>query len=172
MAERTRRRPARTRYLPSTAAGAEERLGNEQLKELFREKLAEFAKTLEGKERFIFENRLIADEPLTLQDIGDKYGRQPRAGPADRSGADQPDARVHARADSGLRPGGRAQGVTLTSVTKAHRVPEVQVQGRGRRARPEVMQGAKKEAEEHWRGTGWALFLRTERRASVLTREE
>ncbi|WP_224248059.1 sigma-70 family RNA polymerase sigma factor [Hyalangium gracile] len=62
------------RYLPSTAAGAEERLGNEELKELFREKLAEFASSLEGKERFIFENRLIADEPLTLQDIGDKYG--------------------------------------------------------------------------------------------------
>jgi RNA polymerase sigma-32 factor len=62
------------RYLPSTAAGAEERLGNEELKELFREKLAEFAKSLEGKERFIFESRLIADEPLTLQDIGDKYG--------------------------------------------------------------------------------------------------
>jgi len=62
------------RFLPSSAAGAEERLGNEELKELFREKLAEFTKTLEGKERFIFENRLIADEPLTLQDIGDKYG--------------------------------------------------------------------------------------------------
>ncbi|HEX8703512.1 MAG TPA: RNA polymerase factor sigma-32, partial [Myxococcaceae bacterium] len=62
------------RFLPSSAAGAEERLGNEELKELFREKLAEFAKSLEGKERFIFENRLIADEPLTLQDIGDKYG--------------------------------------------------------------------------------------------------
>ncbi len=62
------------RYLPSTAVGAEERLGNEELKKLFREKLAEFASTLEGKERFIFESRLSADEPLTLQDIGDKYG--------------------------------------------------------------------------------------------------
>ena len=62
------------RYLPSTAVGAEERLGNEELKQLFREKLAEFAATLEGKERFIFESRLSADEPLTLQDIGDKYG--------------------------------------------------------------------------------------------------
>lgn len=62
------------RFLPSTAAGAEERLGNEELKELFREKLVEFAKSLDGKEKFIFENRLIADEPLTLQDIGDKYG--------------------------------------------------------------------------------------------------
>ncbi|HYI00776.1 RNA polymerase factor sigma-32 [Hyalangium sp.] len=62
------------RFLPSTAAGAEENLGNEQLKALFREKLAEFSRSLEGKERFIFENRLTADEPLTLQDIGDKYG--------------------------------------------------------------------------------------------------
>jgi RNA polymerase sigma-32 factor len=62
------------RFLPASAAGAEESLGNEELKALFREKLAEFAKSLEGKERFIFENRLTADEPLTLQDIGDKYG--------------------------------------------------------------------------------------------------
>jgi RNA polymerase sigma-32 factor len=62
------------RFIPSSSQGAEERLGNEQLRALFREKLQEFAQTLEGKERFIFENRLISDEPLTLQDIGDKYG--------------------------------------------------------------------------------------------------
>ncbi|KFA93426.1 sigma-70 family RNA polymerase sigma factor [Archangium violaceum] len=62
------------RFLPSSSVGAEERLGNEQLKALFREKMQEFAKSLEGKERYIFENRLVADEPLTLQDIGDKYG--------------------------------------------------------------------------------------------------
>ncbi|MFY2563975.1 RNA polymerase factor sigma-32 [Corallococcus terminator] len=62
------------RYLPSGAIPADERLGAEQLKALFREKLSEFSRTLEGKERFIFENRLTSDEPLTLQDIGDKYG--------------------------------------------------------------------------------------------------
>jgi RNA polymerase sigma-32 factor len=62
------------RYLPSGAMPADERLGGEQLKALFREKLAEFARTLDGKERFIFEKRLTSDEPLTLQDIGDKYG--------------------------------------------------------------------------------------------------
>jgi len=62
------------RFLPSSAQGVEERLGNEQLKNLFREKLEEFAKTLKDKERYIFENRLTSDEPLTLQDIGDKYG--------------------------------------------------------------------------------------------------
>lgn len=81
------------RSLPSTAMPTDERLGNEQLKRIFRENLAEFAKTLEGKERFIFERRLIADEPLTLQEIGNHYGvsreraRQIEAGLIQRIGA-------------------------------------------------------------------------------------
>lgn len=63
------------RLLPSAGTqGVEERLGNEELKALFHDKLQAFAQTLEGKERFIFENRLINDEPLTLQDIGARYG--------------------------------------------------------------------------------------------------
>ena len=62
------------RGLPSAAVAADEQLGNAQLKKLFREKLDEFAKTLEEKDRYIFEKRLIADEPLTLQDIGSKWG--------------------------------------------------------------------------------------------------
>ncbi len=62
------------RFLPTGAIAADDRLGNEQLKALFREKLGEFAKGLEDKERYIFEKRLIADEPLTLQDIGTHYG--------------------------------------------------------------------------------------------------
>lgn len=62
------------RILPSSATPADERLGSEQLKKIFREKLADFAKNLSEKERYIFEKRLIADEPLTLQDIGNHYG--------------------------------------------------------------------------------------------------
>src|SRR6266852_2425327 len=62
------------RILSSAAMPADGRLGNEELKKLFREKLTEFAKTLRGKELFIYENRLIADQPLTLQQIGDHYG--------------------------------------------------------------------------------------------------
>jgi RNA polymerase sigma-32 factor len=34
----------------------------------------EFAKTLKGKEQVIFSKRLLAEEPLTLQEIGDQYG--------------------------------------------------------------------------------------------------
>ncbi len=62
------------RFLPADSMPADVRLGNEELKRLFRDKLEEFAKHLQDKERFIFEKRLMADEPLTLQEIGDKYG--------------------------------------------------------------------------------------------------
>lgn len=62
------------RMLPSQAMPVDERLGNEELKTLFREKLTEFAKPLKEKERYIFEKRLTADEPLTLQDIGTHFG--------------------------------------------------------------------------------------------------
>jgi len=40
----------------------------------FKFQLAEFGDALEGKEKFIFENRLVGHEPLTLQEIGDKFG--------------------------------------------------------------------------------------------------
>jgi RNA polymerase sigma-32 factor len=62
------------RVLPSVAPPIEESLGNEELKRVFRGHLAEFSKTLKDKERFIFEKRLMTDEPLTLQEIGDQYG--------------------------------------------------------------------------------------------------
>ncbi len=62
------------RTLPSNAMGAEETLGNEQLRDVFKTKLGTFAKTLNDKERFIFEKRLMSDEPLTLQDIGASWG--------------------------------------------------------------------------------------------------
>lgn len=42
--------------------------------ELLRDKVHNALKNLSEKESFIVENRLMADEPLTLQDIGDKFG--------------------------------------------------------------------------------------------------
>ena len=56
------------RLLPSSGfPAADERLAAEELKQLFRQKLESFGKTLEGKEKYIFENRLTAEEPKTLQ---------------------------------------------------------------------------------------------------------
>jgi RNA polymerase sigma-32 factor len=63
------------RLIPaSPAQGADEQLANEEVKQLFRAKLSDFAKDLDGKEKYIFEKRLIADEPMTLQDIGTHFG--------------------------------------------------------------------------------------------------
>jgi RNA polymerase sigma-32 factor len=62
------------RLLPSNQVAPDVALGNQELKKLFHGKLNEFAATLNEKERFIFERRLIADDPMTLQDIGTHYG--------------------------------------------------------------------------------------------------
>jgi RNA polymerase sigma-32 factor len=62
------------RLLPSGAPAVDDALGNAELKQLFREKLATFSESLNEKERYLFEKRLIADEPLTLQDIGAHWG--------------------------------------------------------------------------------------------------
>jgi RNA polymerase sigma-32 factor len=57
--------------------GADEALGDEQLKQIFREKLDAFAQTLtDEKERYIFHHRLLppdGKEPMTLQEIGDHF---------------------------------------------------------------------------------------------------
>ena len=61
-----------------TARPAEERLADEELRRIFKEKLADFGKRLtDPKDRFLFEHRLaVADggEPMTLQEVGDKFG--------------------------------------------------------------------------------------------------
>ncbi|MBL8957481.1 MAG: RNA polymerase factor sigma-32 [Myxococcaceae bacterium] len=62
------------RFVPSGQVAVDETLGNEELKATFKQHLAEFAKTLNEKETYIFEKRLINDEPQTLQEIGAHFG--------------------------------------------------------------------------------------------------
>lgn len=61
-----------------TARPAEEQLADEELRRIFKEKLAEFGKRLtDSKDRFLFEHRLaVAEggEPMTLQEVGDEFG--------------------------------------------------------------------------------------------------
>lgn len=71
-------RPGRMeRVTAADATPADERIGDEELRRLFREKLDAFAKTVtDEKERFIFEKRLLPKEgetPLTLQEVGDRF---------------------------------------------------------------------------------------------------
>jgi RNA polymerase sigma-32 factor len=45
-----------------------------EVQDFLQGKLKTFGETLEGREATIFHERLLTDEPLTLQDIGDRYG--------------------------------------------------------------------------------------------------
>ena len=60
--------------LRSGAATAEDQVADAEYRARVGEKIRQFGETLRDKDRVIFEQRLLADEPLTLQDIGDKYG--------------------------------------------------------------------------------------------------
>ncbi len=60
--------------LASTEALIDERLAAGELKELIDTKLNEFSSGLSEKEQLILQKRLLAEEPLTLQAIADKYG--------------------------------------------------------------------------------------------------
>ncbi len=65
------------RYVDTLAATEElidERLARGELQELFQEKFQQFAVTLNERERFILNERLIADNPKTLQEIADRFG--------------------------------------------------------------------------------------------------
>jgi RNA polymerase sigma-32 factor len=56
---------------------ADQRIGDEELRRLFRGKLETFAGTItDEKERFIFQHRLLpadGEAPLTLQEVGDRF---------------------------------------------------------------------------------------------------
>lgn len=60
--------------LPAQQAAADEVIADHELRLLFRKKLAEFAKTLDEREEDILRNRLLSETPLTLDDLGAKYG--------------------------------------------------------------------------------------------------
>ncbi len=64
--------------LVQPSAPVDERLADEELRRIFKEKLAEFGKALSNeKDRFLFEHRIAppdGGEPMTLQQIGDLWG--------------------------------------------------------------------------------------------------
>jgi RNA polymerase sigma-32 factor len=59
--------------LPAQTAPADESLAHNELRELFRKKLAEFAATLDDRYADILRNRILSETPFTLDDIGKKY---------------------------------------------------------------------------------------------------
>lgn len=55
------------------AEGADDQMASEQIKSIFAEHLVEFRAELKGRDLEIFDLRILAEQPLTLQEIGDKY---------------------------------------------------------------------------------------------------
>jgi RNA polymerase sigma-32 factor len=59
--------------LPDPGMGTDEQLSENQRRKILTQKLREFRKTLSGNKADIFDNRIMAEKPLTLQELGDKY---------------------------------------------------------------------------------------------------
>ncbi len=58
----------------SDEPSVDERLGAAEELEVLRRNIAEIRPRLNPKELFILDNRILADEPMTLQEIGEHYG--------------------------------------------------------------------------------------------------
>lgn len=52
----------------------EDQVARKQLETIVRDRLPEFRNQLKERERDIFDQRIFSDTPVTLQEIGDKYG--------------------------------------------------------------------------------------------------
>jgi RNA polymerase sigma-32 factor len=67
---------AKVDMMPSAGDGPEALMADGELQALLKDKLNDFRKTLVGKDKelAIFDSRLVADDPLTLQELGDKFG--------------------------------------------------------------------------------------------------
>ncbi|MDQ3032966.1 MAG: RNA polymerase factor sigma-32 [Myxococcota bacterium] len=60
--------------MAGTDRPADEQLAIAEVGELLSEKIHEFGSTLSGKEDVIFRERLMSEEPKTLQELGDQFG--------------------------------------------------------------------------------------------------
>jgi len=60
-------------FLPDPKTPIDDQLSEVESRGMLIRSLREFRKTLSGKEADIFDNRIMAEKPLTLQDLGDKY---------------------------------------------------------------------------------------------------
>ncbi|MFP4032095.1 MAG: RNA polymerase sigma factor RpoD/SigA [Desulfococcaceae bacterium] len=61
-------------FLSTEAESAEDRVAKKEMDVLLHQKIAEFKKKLTDRELEIFDSRIFSDSPVTLQEIGDRYG--------------------------------------------------------------------------------------------------
>ncbi len=60
-------------FLPSGKPDVDDEIGDLEMRQRFHDQLMEFRKNLKDKELDIMDNRLLAEDPMTLQEIGEKY---------------------------------------------------------------------------------------------------
>ncbi len=65
---------SRQDLLPGDPGDTDEQLAQKQLRTLINNHLSQFAQGLSERDRDIFNDRLTAEQPLTLQDLADRYG--------------------------------------------------------------------------------------------------
>jgi len=68
------RSTTRLELMPSSNATPDQIAEGTEFSQLLHAQLNEFRKTLSGKDIQIFDKRVVADEPLTLQELGDEFG--------------------------------------------------------------------------------------------------
>ena len=61
-------------FIASTVPSAEQNVADEELRRVFQEKLVAFKQTLDERDRRIIDERILAAEPKTLQEMGDAFG--------------------------------------------------------------------------------------------------
>jgi RNA polymerase sigma-32 factor len=61
-------------FVPLAGTSAEENVANAELLGVFHEKVNEFAATLNDRDRQIVEERILAERPRTLRELGDEFG--------------------------------------------------------------------------------------------------
>jgi RNA polymerase sigma-32 factor len=61
-------------FLQDNKQSPEEQFADAQYRELLRQKMEQFAKGLKDKELVIYRERLLTEDPVTLREIGEKYG--------------------------------------------------------------------------------------------------
>jgi RNA polymerase sigma-32 factor len=60
--------------IEDASEGIDEKLAREQLLSILRKEASAIEKELNERDLYIFRNRIMAEEPITLQDVGDKFG--------------------------------------------------------------------------------------------------
>ncbi len=61
-------------FMQGHEANAEESVADKELKRVFLDKVQEFAKTLDERDRTLVDRRILAEEPATLAELGEEFG--------------------------------------------------------------------------------------------------